>query len=234
MYDLFFNCDNMASKPTTTAAAAAAPAQGGAQILQSMQTLTAVINELKALVVGLADTNKRMESTLANLGVTTTSIEHRVTALDVSVKAVGSGVKRPVKAATTPTESGDATAAATATATSVSGEKFASTTQVWLSSAFKVDANAVKAKYFSEAQQTSLAEKLAADAAYQKFDGDIAAAKTEVAKDKLRLSKLATEFKTLWAIAKDDTALAKKLQDDWRAAKSEFERKKQTPANKDE
>jgi hypothetical protein len=225
----------MATKTVANATAApAAAAGGGAQILQSIQTLTAAVAELKTVLAEHSVLLKKLDAGQTNLGTIHTSMEHKLTALDVSVKAVSTGVKRQPKAPAAP---GDAAAtggdAAAPAATAPAGEKFASNTQVWLSNLFKADAAAVKAKYFSEAQLTTLADRLAASDDYKKNDADVAAAKTDAQRLKAQNSKLATEFRTLWAIAKEDKALEKNLQNEWRAAKSEFEKQNRTPASKD-
>ena len=225
----------MATKPATaTPAATAAPASAGsgAQIVQQLQTLNTKADDI-SVIKAKVDENTKL---LTNLIAAFTSIEHKITTLDVSVKAVNAGTKRQPKAPTTGADeaapAADGTASTTA-ATSPSGEKFASNTLTWLGNMFKADAAGVKAKYFSEAQLTTLAEQLAADPAYQKFDTDIAAAKTDKAKDDLRYKKAAAEFRKLWAIGKDDAALSKKLQDDWRDAKSKYEQNNRTPAKPD-
>ena len=223
----------MATKSAATtpavATSATTPAAGGAQILQSLQTQNAKLDELLAL----AKKHSELEGQLKNLGAAVTSMEHKLTTLDVSVKAVNAGTKRAPKAPAA--EGGDATAtpAATTTSTAPSGEKFPSNTLTWLGNAFKMDAAGIKAKYFSEEQQTTVNTKLTADAAYQKFDADIAAAKTDKAKDDLRYKKAAAEFRAYWEESKKDAALCKKLQDEWREAKSKFEQSNRTPAKLD-
>lgn len=223
----------MAAKPatTTTAATTAPPANaaGGAQILQNLQTLNTKVDTMDVKLAKLEELLKLF----TNMSAAMTSIEHKITTLDVSVKAVNAGTKRQPKA---PAEGGavpDGATTTTVAASSPSGEKFASNTLTWLGNLFKADAAGVKAKYFSEAQLTSLSEQLTADAAYQKFDTDIAAAKTDKAKDDIRYKKAAAEFRMLWAIGKADAALTKKLQDDWRDAKSKYEQNNRTPAKAD-
>jgi hypothetical protein len=218
----------MATK-TTPAAPVNAPAAGsGAQILQNVQTLNNTVNELK---VTLASLTKLVESGFVNTGTALTSLDHRLSGLDVSFKAYNANTKRQPKTAAPSDEA--AVPAANPASTSPAGEKFASNSQVWLGATYKTDAAGVKAKYFSESQLTTFAEQLAANADYQKLDADIAAASTATAKDKLRAAKVTIESKTLHQIAKADPALVKKLQDDWRAAKSEFEQQNRTPASKD-
>ena len=219
----------MATKPAAAPATAPAAAPGGAQILQNLQTLNTKVDAIDVKLNRLEELFKL----LTNLGAAVTSMEHKITTLDVSVKAVNAGTKRQPKAPTEGAAAPDGAAPTTAAASSPSGEKFASNTLTWLGNMFKADAAGVKAKYFSEAQLTSLTEQLTADAAYQKFDTDIAAAKTDKAKDDLRYKKAAAEFRKLWAIGKDDAALSKKLQDDWRDAKSKYEQNNRTPAKAD-
>jgi hypothetical protein len=222
----------MATKPATTPATApaAAPASAGsgAQIMQHLQTLNTKLDDISVIKAKLEELTKL----LANLGAAVTNMEHKITTLDVSVKAVNAGVKRAPKAPADGTTTTNADGAAPA-ATSPTGEKFASNTLTWLGGLFKADAVGVKTKYFSETQLSTLAEQLTADAAYQKFDTDIAAAKTDKAKDDLRYKKAAAEFRKLWAIGKEDAALMKQLQDDWRDAKSKYEQNNRTPAKPD-
>ena len=217
----------MATKTTPiTPVPVATPGAGGAQIYQLVQSL---MNKFDELAISVKASDKIFESGFVNVNAALASVDHRIAGFDVGLKALSAGAKRQPKVSV---DAGDVVATVPAT-TSPAGDKFASNSQVWIGGMYKNDSAGVKAKYFSEAQLTTFNEKLAASAEYQKYDLDITSAKTDIAKDKLRNSKITFEFKIIIAVAKEDAALVKKLQDDWRAAKSEFEQQSRTPVVKD-
>ena len=199
-------------------------AQGGAQIAQMVQTLTKQVEDLTAAMAKLStDFAEGQKNTVGTL----TSIEHRLSTLDVSCKAAAAS-KRAPKSVVVAGEAVDAPA----TAVGVAGEKFPSNSQIWLGNKYKRNPVEVKAKYFSDEQVAEANTTLAADKTYTELKPDDA--KTQVEKDKLTSSKLIKEIRILWDVAKKDAALVKTIKDEWAREKSEFDAKNRTPAKRDD
>lgn len=167
--------------------------------------------KLTALDAKVTEMNTALQATLVTMSASILKIETELAAMATSVKA--STQKRAPKAP-----------AGTATPTTVSGEKFPANTYSWIAANYRVDPEPIVKKYFTDEQVKTMTDRVKKDPKYKPTA-------EEGSSD--HLNNLNAEIKVLIELAKADSELVARMKSDWSQAKSEWEKKSRTSADKD-